>query len=216
MVDRTLFCAICGGPVRTPTPNANGGEWSHDLKWQAKAILLSDPASEFERMEHHYRAGKHKQPNRIASEHNDVAIRRDRAIVVGPELCAVKETGEQVRPNFLAGFYENQPTSQAPYSIVTHEACVDIAVKVTRSPRIDVHVRSLRTLWKVLRTRFDARDNEYMGSADVSGPHYVVMDHGYYMPLGFADDYSVWDGDDEHWVSKHCGPLAGQCENLSS
>lgn len=189
-------------------PNVDGGgEWSQDIKWQAEAILLSDPAHEFEKMEHHYRAGKYQKVERIASEFDDIEIRRDRALVAGPELCIVTETGDEVRPNFLAGFYANHPPSPAPYSIVTHEACVDIAVKVTRSPRIDVHVRSLRTLWKVLRTRFDARDNENMGSALVSGPHYVVMDHGYYMPLGFADDYSVWDGDDEHWVSKHMLPV---------
>ncbi|KAH6657994.1 hypothetical protein BKA67DRAFT_656226 [Truncatella angustata] len=198
MVDRMLFCPICGGPIRPPVPNT-GGVWRDDIKWQTETVLLHDPESEFEQLEQHYRGGKYRGVEQANIQIN-ADIRQDNATTTWSNTCVVKETGQEIAPNWLAGFDEFNIPYNIPYSIAVHKPCVDIAVKVMRRSQNDIRVRSLRTLWKVIRTRFDARDNEYMGTIDKPGPQYLVMDHGYYMPLGFADDYSIWEGDDAHWV----------------
>ncbi|KAI4593978.1 hypothetical protein KJ359_008766 [Pestalotiopsis sp. 9143b] len=194
-----LFCSICGGPLRPPTTLEDGTEWSDDIKWQTKIVLLSDPVAEFEKLEQHYKAGKRKNAEQAHFE-IDHDIRQDAATATWSNTCIVTESGQEISPNWLAGFDEFGTPYPIPYSIPAHEACVDLAQRVMRKSQNDVRVRSMRTLWRVLRTRFDARDNEYMGTVEGSGPQYIVMDNGYYMPLGFADDYSVWEGDDAHWV----------------
>lgn len=199
MVERMLFCSICGGPLRPAAPTS-GLTTASCIEWQTQVVLLSDPAKEFERLEQHYRAGKKKDAEQANIEAK-ADIRRDAATATMSNTCVVENTGQEIAPYWLAGFDEFGEPYPIPYSITTHRTCVDIAVRVMRKSPNDVHVRSLRTLWKVLRTRLDARDNEYMGTIEEPGPQFVVMDHGYYMPLGFADDYSVWEGDDTHWVS---------------
>lgn len=197
-----LFCPICGGPIRPPTM-VNGEAWSDDIKWQTKATLLSDPEEEFERLETHYKAGKRKGILQITTRFDpDAAIRQERVSVTWSRSCVLEESGREVRPNWVAGYDETGTPFGTLYGITVHESCNEIALRVMRKSQNDVHVRSLRTLWKVLRMRHDARDNEYMGTVEAIGPQYIVMDHGYYMPLGFADDYSVWEGNDQHWVRK--------------
>ncbi|ETS73863.1 hypothetical protein PFICI_14809 [Pestalotiopsis fici W106-1] len=193
-----LFCSICGGPLRPPT-QVDGTQWSDEVKWQTKVVLLSDPVKEFEKLEEHYRAGKRKN---IEQAHFDIDqdIRQDAATATWSNTCTVTGSGEEYPPNWLAGFDEFGQAYPIPYSIAVHEACVEVALGVMRKSQNNVRVRSLRTLWRVLRTRYDARDNEYMGTVEWAGPQYIVMENGYYMPLGFADDFSVWDGDDAHWV----------------
>ena len=101
--------------------------------------------------------------------------------------------------------------SSPPYYIAMHEECVDIAERVAARPRPGVNVRSLETLWKVLRTRFDARDNEAMAATGAPAPGlleyaggYVPLPNAYYMPPIFADERSLWGrgGSFRHWVSK--------------
>ncbi|KAK6070699.1 hypothetical protein SCUP515_08308 [Seiridium cupressi] len=198
MADRMLFCPICGGPVRPPTPST-GGAWSDDIKWQTRAVLLSDPAKEFETLEQHYRAGKKKGVAQLHVEVN-ADIRQDRATATWSNTYIVQQTGQEIAPHWLAGFDEFGEPYPRPYSIGAHGLCLEIAMKVMRKSQNNIHVRSLRALWRALRTRYDARDNEYMGTVETAGPQYIVMDNRYYMPLGFADDYSVWEGDDAHWV----------------
>ncbi|KAI0123558.1 hypothetical protein BJ170DRAFT_686824 [Xylariales sp. AK1849] len=193
------FCAICGGPLREPFP-IDGVEWSDDLKWQTKAVMLSDPATEFDTLEMHYRGGKKKEIEQLTRTF-DADIRRDRAIATGLGTYVLMDTAQELAPNWMAVFDENGDPYSIYYAIVTHEACVDIAMKVMRYSQVGVHVQSLRTLWKVLRTRWDARDSEYMGSVAFSGPHHVVMNHGYYTPLNSSvGEYSMWQGFITHWV----------------
>lgn len=200
MVDRMLFCPICGGPIRPPA-SSTGEAWSDDIKWQTKVVLLSDPDSEFETLEQHYKGGKRPGIEQLHKKF-DAEIRQNRATATWSNTCIAEGDGREIAPLWLAGYDEfNEPYS-IPYSIATHEACIEIALKVMRTSQSGVHVRSLRTLWKVLRSRYDARDNEYMGTVQEAGPQYIMMDHGYYMPLGYADDYSVWEGDDTHWVRR--------------
>ncbi|KAF2998077.1 hypothetical protein E8E14_001951 [Neopestalotiopsis sp. 37M] len=184
-----LFCSICGGPLRPPT-QFDGTQWTAGIEWQTKVVLLSDPVKEFEILEQHYKAGKRKN---IAEMHLDIDqdIRQDAATATWSNTCVVTESGEEYPPNWLAGFDEFGTAYPIPYSIGVHEACVEVAMRVMRKSQNNVRVRSLRTLWRVLRTRYDARDNEYMGTVESAGPQYVVMDNGYYMPLNFADDFSV-------------------------
>ncbi|KAI1841191.1 hypothetical protein JX265_013149 [Neoarthrinium moseri] len=197
MDNQLLSCAICGSQVRPPISLDNGGSLDRKLEWQTHAVVLSDPAKEFETLEQHYRAGKKKDAEQLILEVGD-EIRRDRATVTWSNTCVLAESGDEYAPNWLAGFDENNIAYETPYSIVAHEVCVDIALKVMRMSLSDIHVRSLRTLWKVLRTRFDARDNEYMGSVAEAGPQHVVMKHCYYLPSAFSDNAfgSDWDAAD--------------------
>lgn len=160
--------------------------------------MLSDPAKEFERLEQHYRAGKYKDVKQIQLDINE-DILHEHAVTTWSNTC-VLESGLEITPPWAALREMSGVPYTHSYVMVVHERCAEIASTVLRKSQNDIHVRSQRTLWKVLRTRYDARDNEYMGTIDGTGPQYIMMDNGYYMPLGFADDYSVWDGDDAHWV----------------
>jgi hypothetical protein len=206
-----LPCAICGGPVRPPTPSG-GREWSDDVLWTTKAILLSDQAGEFNILEQHYRAGKKPEVEKLATVFN-ADIRLDEAIVTDSDACVLAKSGEQITPYWLAGFDEHGIPYSIPYSIVAHEYCVDIAIKVLRWSQSDLRVRSLRTLWKVLITRFDARDHQNMASAGATGPQHIVMEHGHYMPLSYDDVYSSWEAD-SHWVSHPV--IKSICQQLNS
>ncbi|ORY68196.1 uncharacterized protein BCR38DRAFT_128255 [Pseudomassariella vexata] len=207
MADRTLFCAICSGPIRPLAPGP-GQEWSAALKWQTKLILLSDPDREFETLEQHYKAGKRPKIPKLAFQ-AQADIRRDVAVVRDGEWCVLQDAdGTEIKPNWSMEVDENNRVYSMPYSIAAHGACVDIVVRLMRSSRNEVHVRSMRTLWKVLRMGFDARDNEYMGSVDAAGPQYIVMDNGHYMPVGFVTAPGAWNGDDEHWVRLLIPPTA--------
>ena len=108
--------------------------------------------------------------------------------------------------------------SAPPYYIAVHEACADIARRVAaaRPPRPGVRVRSLETLWKVLRTRFDARDSERRAD---TGPRRsprppfarVPMSHAYHMPLPLADEKFLLAAGEcyyQHWVSKQASARA--------
>ncbi|KAH8668924.1 hypothetical protein BX600DRAFT_265378 [Xylariales sp. PMI_506] len=197
MADRMLFCAICGGPVRPPTTES-GSDWAHDVRWQVKVLLLNDPSKEFEACESHYRAGKQKDVLPLDRKFN-AEIGQRRATATRSERLLAEGSDVEIVANSWFGFDEDGELYEIVYSIVNHEACVDIAARAIRASPVGIHIRSMRALWKALRTRFDARDNEYMGTVDTAGPQYIMMDHNYYMPLGFADDYSTWEGDDEHW-----------------
>lgn len=202
-----LFCPICGGPIRPPAPST-GESWSDEIKWQTKAVLLSDPDGEFETVEQHYVGGKRSG---IAQLHTnfDAVILQERATATWSNTCIYEESGHEISPYWMAGYDEFGAPYNVPYSIATHEACVQIAQMVMRRSQNNVHVRSMRTLWKVLRSRRDARDNEYMVTVQEAGPQYIVMDHGYYMPPGYADDYSLGNGDDTHWVRRSSKILRG-------
>lgn len=193
-----LPCAICGGLVR-PCERAGGGEWGGDLQWQTKATLLRDPASEFETLEMHYRGGKKKNVEKLQEVFN-ADIRLDHAAVTDSDICVLADSGEEITPYWLADFDEHGMPYSILYTIVAHQDCFDIAIRVMRTPQLDLHVRGLRALWKVLRSRFDARDSELMES-DGTGPHYVIMEHGHYIPRGYITAYSsLEDGHDAGWV----------------
>ena len=171
-----LACALCGMAVRPP------GLWGTEEQWMAEAELLSDPDEEFEAREVHYRAGK--RPGVAAFVMPDgppSAIRRDAAVALAPTHCVMAADGREVRPNWGASFDADHVPVAQPYSIAVHAACAAIAARVARRPRPGVRLGSLRTLWKVLRTRFDARDNELMGSVDVPGPSMLGHDDNYYL-----------------------------------
>lgn len=111
-------------------------------------------------------------------------------------------TRTRVQANVHSG--RNRPgdsNPSMPYYIAAHEACVDIAERVIEAARWrgGVRVRSLRTLWKVLRMRFDAHDNEIMAG---EFNEYVLMHQLYYMPYEFVElDSFLPRGGFQHWVS---------------
>ena len=102
--------------------------------------------------------------------------------------------------------------SAPPYYIAVHEACANIAERVAaaRPPRPGVRVRSLETLWKVLRTRYDALDSEVMAGTRLTiGPNppdtYIPMLNCYHMPPPLTDERFLMATADSYyrnWVSK--------------
>ncbi|XXH01239.1 arginine metabolism regulation protein II [Hypoxylon texense] len=185
-----LCCAICGDAILPPTP-----EPSASLKWQTEAVLLSDPDQEFEQLERHYRGGKKRDAPRL-DPHVGHGIRKDRAQVIGGDrlriLPAEKEDTEggqdrehEVRANNSYIYEVNDQWAVTPYHIATHGACLEVAEDVMHRSPHDIVVRDLRTLWKVLRMRFEVDDSYYMSTVTgaVSRPQRVQLPHGYYMPF---------------------------------
>ncbi|KAI1099466.1 hypothetical protein F4804DRAFT_83641 [Jackrogersella minutella] len=183
-----LCCAICGDAIVPPTSRL-----AEDAAWQTKAALLSDPAREFEQLEVHYRGGKRSDAPRLEFLATG-EIRKDRARVIeGGRLQIISAAesyedpdGEQeVQSNQSYGREENGEWSVRPYYIATHEACLEVAENaMCRSPH-DIVVRDLRTMWKVLRMRFEVDDSYYMSTVTgvVARPQRVQLRHGYYMPF---------------------------------
>lgn len=177
----SVSCSVCGVEFREPNL------WIVEQQWLASAELLSDPDEEFEAREVHYRAGK--QPGVAPFTPPDSppsAIRREAAVAREPTRFTVVADGREVRPNWGGQFEPGHVPASQPYSIVVHAACAAIATRVALQPRPDVHINSLRTLWKVLRTRFDARDYEFMAFMDMTameapGPFRVVLKNRYYL-----------------------------------
>ncbi|RYP17464.1 hypothetical protein DL765_004510 [Monosporascus sp. GIB2] len=204
-------CAICGGPLR-PLTNGGGLLWLPGQRWQTKVVLLHDPAREFETLEEHYRGGKRKEAPRLDFRRDPgLEIQKTRAACtrVGrywlerstPGTPHAEFAGPEVGANEHPGRDERLEWTD-PYYIAAHEACVEIAERVAVRPRSGVRVSSLCTVWKVLRMRFEARDIEVMAdpAPDPDPARYVLMEHGYYMPLQFDEGNFVWASSDlRHW-----------------
>lgn len=197
--DTPLACSLCGIPSRPP------GQCRLDQEWLTKAELLSDPDDEFEAREQHYRAGKLQGAPVFAMPDGPPAtIRREAATglsrteyrLVGDDRTRHPEwtDGDDHvrRPNWTARFGADGVPAAQPYSIVVHAACADIAARVVRHPRHGVRLNSFRTLWKVLRTRFDARDNEYIYTSYSFRNNALAHEENYYLVRqDFDPDWSV-------------------------
>ncbi|RYP46460.1 hypothetical protein DL768_007330 [Monosporascus sp. mg162] len=187
-----------------------GESW---LRWQREVILLHDPAREFETLEEHYRGGKRKEAPRLDFRRGPgLEIQKTRAActregrflleVSTPGTPHAEFAGPEVEANEHPGRDERLEWTQPPYYIAAHEACVEIAERVAARPRSGVRVRSLCTVWKVLRMRFEARDIEVMAdlNPDADATRCVLMEHGYYIPRQFEDGDSIWaSSDPRHW-----------------
>lgn len=184
--------------------------------------MLSDPAEEFETLELHYRAGKKPGVAELAftRDVDDQEIRRDEVAANWPDECVLVEDGTRIRPSWGVGLDhggQRHPNS-TPYGIVVHAACLGLVEKVVRhkSRRRNPHVRSMRSLWKVLRMRLDACDNELMGRPDESmvvwadepAQHAILWRRNlYYMhitPTSWWTDIwrNSWRDKHGEWVSK--------------
>ncbi|KAI1412729.1 hypothetical protein F5Y13DRAFT_162557 [Hypoxylon sp. FL1857] len=182
-----LCCAICGNAVLPPT-----SEVGDATRWQTEAMLLSDPAREFEQLGEHYRGGKRRHAPRL-NLHAAQDIRKDRARVIqGDSLRIITskddeglEQGQEgVLANYSPNHHENEEWASTPYYIVTHEACLEVAESVMRRSPHHIVLRDLRTLWKVLHMRFEVEDSYYMSSVtDEARPQRVQLPHAYYMPF---------------------------------
>ncbi|KAI1371950.1 hypothetical protein F4677DRAFT_434097 [Hypoxylon crocopeplum] len=185
-----LCCAICGDAILPHT-----AEPTEATRWQREAVLLSDPAREFEQLEEHYRGGKRRNAPRLDLQTTQ-EIQKDRAHVIeGDRLCIItaneedgSESGleqEEIVANFSYGRGENGEWASTLYSIATHESCLEVAETVICCSPHEIAVRDLRTLWKVLRMRFEVDDNYYMSTVigDVVRPQRIQLPHGYYMPF---------------------------------
>ncbi|RYO85990.1 hypothetical protein DL764_009075 [Monosporascus ibericus] len=206
------FCAICGGPLRARSMRRDL-PWELRLRWQTKVVLLHDPAREFETLEEHYRGGKRKEAPRLDFRRGPgLEIQKTRAAFMpggrfrleGSTLGTphAEFAGPEVEANEHPGRDEGLEWTQLPYYIAAHEACVEIAERVAACPRSGVRVRSLCTVWKVLRMRFEARDIEVMAdpNPDADAARYLLMEHGYYLPFQFHDGGSLWaSGHPRHW-----------------
>ncbi|KAK6863536.1 hypothetical protein PG995_000064 [Apiospora arundinis] len=128
--------------------------------------MLSDPAEEFETLEEHYWAGKKPGVPELEFTRDDQEIQVDkvRVISLSSEECIRERDGTRVRPYWAVGLDENGAPYPTPttYGIVVHEACLDIAERAMRTSRRHLRVRSMRTLWKVLRARIDVCDHSMM------------------------------------------------------
>ncbi|KAL7619756.1 hypothetical protein AAE478_010298 [Parahypoxylon ruwenzoriense] len=190
-----LCCAICGDAI----PPATSEESTGATKWQTQAVLLSDPAREFEQLEVHYRGGKRRDAPRLDLR-TPTEIRKDRARVIeGNRLRIIPSAGdgqateeggedeeeEGVLANVTYGREVDGQYVSTPYYIAAHEACLEVAEDAMRHSPHDIVVRDLRTLWKVLRVRFDVDDSYYMSTVTgaVSRPQRVELPHAYYMPF---------------------------------
>ncbi|KAI8627457.1 hypothetical protein F5Y19DRAFT_441359 [Xylariaceae sp. FL1651] len=115
------------------------------------------------------------------------------------------EMETEVKLNGNTGHDENGNWN-SHYYIAVHEACLVIAERLFASvARSDnrvvggsrVRIRSVEALWKALRMRFDARDNEFMGTVFQmpAGPSRINLPNGYYLPADWstADPMHVED-----------------------
>ncbi|OTB00805.1 hypothetical protein M426DRAFT_232015 [Hypoxylon sp. CI-4A] len=182
-----LCCAICGDAIPSPTPTLNEAS-----RWQTSAILLSDPNREFEILKEHYRGGKRQDAPRLDMQITQ-GIRKDRARVIKGDLLQIAiseeingtDAGHEVQANYSYGREENGTWFETPYYIATHEACLEVAEDVMgRSPN-DIAVRDLRTLWKVLRMRFEVDDSYFISTitGPITRPQRIELPHDYYMPF---------------------------------
>ncbi|KAI5863730.1 hypothetical protein GGS23DRAFT_604744 [Durotheca rogersii] len=203
-----LCCAICGYVIAPETAAPDGG-----TSWQTEAVLLSDPAREFEQLEVHYRGGKRADAPRLDPGAAATAIRKDAARVVegnrlrlvgseppAPALGWWNDAGWEdwgVRANESYSDVVDGEYLSTPYYVATHGACLALAEDaVRRGP-----LRDLRALWKALRARYEVDDSYYAGTAVGAAPRpqRVPLPHGYYLP-------EHRDAGAERWEAAH--PLA--------
>ncbi|KAI0836853.1 hypothetical protein F5Y06DRAFT_272434 [Hypoxylon sp. FL0890] len=185
--DGKLCCAICGDDIPPPT-----SETSETTRWRTEAMLLSDPAREFEQLGEHYRGGKRQNAPRLNLQIKH-EIRKDRARVTQGDRLRIINTEdeepdhyqEEVLANHSYGSDESGEWALTPYYIATHRACLEVAETTMHHSPHDIVVRDLRTLWKVLRMRFEVDDNYYMSSESetVGRPQRIQLHHAYYMPF---------------------------------
>ncbi|KAI0880461.1 uncharacterized protein GGS22DRAFT_174911 [Annulohypoxylon maeteangense] len=208
-----LCCTICGDAIVPPTHQLSEAE-----KWQAEAVLLSDPDREFEQLEEHYRDGKKHNAQRFNISATR-EIRKDRAHVIEKDrlrIITADENGdvstqqEEVKSNRSYGHEENGEWVVTPYYIATHAACLEVAETAMRRSPHDIAVRDLRTLWKVLRMRFKVDDTYLMSSTIdfIASPQRIQLPHSYYMPFRLAPILSesfpgVVDGNLERWEAAY-------------
>ncbi|KAI1136377.1 hypothetical protein F5Y05DRAFT_415147 [Hypoxylon sp. FL0543] len=215
-----LCCTICGDAILPAT-----SDLYETTRWQAEAVLLSDPAREFEHLVEHYKGGKRRNVPKISLQIVQ-GIRKDRArLVQANRLWIVTTEGdeesdhnqEEVLATHSYGRDENGDWAVTPYYIATHRACLEVAEATMRDSPHDIVVRDLRTLWKVLRMRFEVDDSYYMSSAadSVARPQRIQLPHAYYMPfrpsplaMGYApgeqaDAVAASNHNIERWESAH-------------
>ncbi|KAI1758724.1 hypothetical protein GGR53DRAFT_215118 [Hypoxylon sp. FL1150] len=189
LYEEHLCCAICGDAILPPTPDP-----SQLSRWRTEAILLSDPDQEFEQLERHYRGGKRRDAPRLNLLVTQ-QIRKDRARVIGGDRLQILSSDKQgasrggdpewVQANnsYICG--ENGLWAETPYYIATHGGCLEVAEEVMRRSPHNIIVRDLRTLWKVIRMRFEVNDSHHMSTATgaVARSQRIRLPHGYYMPF---------------------------------
>ncbi|KAK8084114.1 hypothetical protein PG996_002895 [Apiospora saccharicola] len=222
-----MFCTICGCPICPPPQRPSEGgvegveqqqpEEEEQPKWLEQAVMLSDPAEEFETLEMHYRAGKKPGVPELEFTHDDQEIQRDEVTMATPDECILTKDGTRVRPNWGVGLDndgQRRHPDSTPYGIVVHAACLDVVERVmrkrSRRRRCLGGGPSLRTLWKVLRMRLDTCDNELMGRTNWStqfAPLWLRnFFYQYLTPTEFTtgDRWRIsWREDHGKWVSGH-------------
>ncbi|KAI0165350.1 hypothetical protein GGR52DRAFT_558411 [Hypoxylon sp. FL1284] len=179
-----LGCSICGDIIPWL-----GAEPSVASRWQREAVLLSDPDQEFEQLERYYEGNEwhHKPRPELRVE---LAIRKDDARSHGYLFGILATEGESlwaswVKPYINAHVHErNGKPYYIPYYITTHGACIAVAEDVMRRSPHDIVVRDLRTLWKVLRMRFQVHDCYPADTppGTVMPPPQIQLPHNYYIP----------------------------------
>lgn len=219
MESTNLFCSICGHIF----VNQAGANLVRSLPtgWQLDAVLLSDPAHEFERLETHYHAGKTIKNDITDSrggssatgaviefDERDIdatAIKEEAALYRGQDIFEVVPDDEGVRGPDEEGQWDpdayvlvNEHVDQqawlegsSTYRIAVHKACSQVARDYVRAQQQQYRwrqgevvayatsrgsVKSMRTLWKALRMRWDALDAMLMVTdGTVEMPGYEVL-----------------------------------------
>lgn len=178
-----------------------------------QAVMLSDPAEEFETLELHYHAGKKPGVPELQFTRDDQEIQRDEATMAGRDEVVLVKDGIRMRPNWGVGLDEGgqRHPGSTPYGIVVHAACLDVFERVMRNKsrrRHRLRVPSLRTLWKVLRMRLDACDNDLLGRPTHPDQYAPLWRRNFYYlyltPTPFTTNWRIlWRDFHGEWVSPH-------------
>ncbi|KAI1385359.1 uncharacterized protein F4822DRAFT_342171 [Hypoxylon trugodes] len=209
-----LCCAICGDAILSLTSKLD-----EETRWQADAVLISDPTRGFEQLEEHYRGGKRQDAPQL-NLRTAQDIRKDRARLTEGDCLRIVDAednldpGDEVRANYSYGREENGEWASTPYSIATHAACLEVAESAMRRSPHDIVVRDLRTLWKVLRMRFEVDDSYYMStvSGTVSRPQRIRLPHSYYIAFRPSDMIAGYSPNDAADLSSGPGSKISRWE----
>ncbi|KAI1332195.1 hypothetical protein F5Y16DRAFT_394268 [Xylariaceae sp. FL0255] len=209
-------CSICGCLILFTSSPPSAAPVSQSRAWQSRVVLLSDPEREFEQLEEYYRAGKLVSPPPPFRFDRSLAIRRDAAFLDGANRLRLAQTiggvSLDVHPNHIPGRDVNWEWNST-YYIAVHEACLSIADRLFTHLGQPSHlrfgvgrdcgisVRSVESLWKTLRMRFDALDNELMGGLNLMPDDVhpgISLRTGYYLhpstgPGEVANDWATAD-----------------------
>ncbi|KAH7057357.1 hypothetical protein B0J12DRAFT_726448 [Macrophomina phaseolina] len=170
--NRTIHCAICGAQIVLGST----------------AILLSDPAREFEQIQEHH-ASSPQAP--LPAPTDSPAVRQTPATAVGGPFFVATDSGSVL---LACSSESRQDAAAAAYRIPVHSHCCALAERVMQSGH--GRLASMRQLWKALRMRAVASAaggrTEPLCTIDAPGGYGLALGRG----MGCAGFWGRWRQDD--------------------